>query len=405
VLQRIMDWVLASDPKERDQWIMWMSGGAGGGKSAIAQTFAERCEVEGYLLASFFFGRSDPSRNNIKSLIATIAYQIYSNVPGTRKHMISTIENDPLIFGRTVLVQLVSLVIEPLQELADEISQRLVIIDGLDECLDRKSQTVLLETIFQTIQKYRCRIRWLVISRPEHEIINTFSFKNIGIPVAKVVLDDNYQPDSDIELFFRDEIHNIKETHPFRTRLAASWPADPIILEIVKKSSGQFIYVSTLIKYIKSLRHRPDHRLEIVRNIRPRQSKADMPFAELDALYAHILTSIEDISMAIQVLSFCIYESLSLSHIWGLRTSVTAIEEINDLEPGSLSILLCDLGALVIIEDYELKGKQEETIKILHASLPDFLLDEARSKDLHIEANSEIKKHIANCFRFLSSNV
>jgi len=57
---------------------MWMSGGAGVGKSAIAQNFAERCEAEGYLLASLFFGRSDPSRNNIDSLIVTIAYQIYT---------------------------------------------------------------------------------------------------------------------------------------------------------------------------------------------------------------------------------------------------------------------------------------------------------------------------------------
>ena len=61
-------------------FIMWVYGPAGAGKSAIAHTIAEMCE-ETILLASFFFSRNDPSRNTVKPLIATIAYQIILNFP------------------------------------------------------------------------------------------------------------------------------------------------------------------------------------------------------------------------------------------------------------------------------------------------------------------------------------
>ncbi|KAF9260624.1 hypothetical protein L218DRAFT_907029, partial [Marasmius fiardii PR-910] len=48
--------------------VCWLSGTAGVGKSAIALTVAEESEKNG-LVASFFFFRSDPRRNNSRFLI------------------------------------------------------------------------------------------------------------------------------------------------------------------------------------------------------------------------------------------------------------------------------------------------------------------------------------------------
>jgi len=53
ILQRLLDWV-ESDSPER---ILWLSGSAGTGKSAIAQTISERCKRNGCLAATFFFFR------------------------------------------------------------------------------------------------------------------------------------------------------------------------------------------------------------------------------------------------------------------------------------------------------------------------------------------------------------
>jgi predicted AAA+ superfamily ATPase len=96
ILQKIIDWVMKKI--DTDAFIVWLYGAAGAGKSAIAQTIAELCDELKPLLASFFFFRSDPLRNNSKRLIATIAYQVAVIIPGVRELMLAAIHKDPHIF-------------------------------------------------------------------------------------------------------------------------------------------------------------------------------------------------------------------------------------------------------------------------------------------------------------------
>lgn len=65
ILQQLMDWFIGNFGVEK--FIHWLYGPAGAGKSAIAQTFAERCAEIDAFLASFFFSRSDPKRNNAQA--------------------------------------------------------------------------------------------------------------------------------------------------------------------------------------------------------------------------------------------------------------------------------------------------------------------------------------------------
>ena len=106
VLSEIMKWVKWEG--DLKTFIMWVYGPAGAGKSAIAQTIAEMCEEETILLASSFFSRNDASRSSVKPLIATIAYQITLNLPGVRDAILGAIERDPLIFSKSLAVQLKS---------------------------------------------------------------------------------------------------------------------------------------------------------------------------------------------------------------------------------------------------------------------------------------------------------
>jgi hypothetical protein len=68
----------------------------------------------------------------------------------------------------------------------------------------------------------------------------------------------------------------------------------------VAKSSGQFTYASTVINYVISICHRPMDRLEEVLGIR---SGHNLPFAELDALYIQILSSVENIETVYNILA------------------------------------------------------------------------------------------------------
>jgi len=116
VLEKIDDWVHLVI--EITAFIMWLYGAAGAGKSAIARTMAEKLHSRQQLLATFFFSRADSSRNTIKSVIATLAYNIALSVPESRPLIVATIENDPLILNRSFAHQLEELILGPLRNLS-----------------------------------------------------------------------------------------------------------------------------------------------------------------------------------------------------------------------------------------------------------------------------------------------
>ena len=147
VINKIVDWAIGMF--DTDAFILWLYGPAGAGKTAIAQKVTELFAVHGFLLASFLFFCSDPTCNSMKALITNIAYHVTFLIPGARKLINTVIEADPLILSYSIEVQLTNLVFKPLRLLVDQgyfstqPFPQLIIIDGLDECLDKDSQTNL----------------------------------------------------------------------------------------------------------------------------------------------------------------------------------------------------------------------------------------------------------------------
>ena len=180
VLKKIMDWVDRTDWETWYRYILWLTGAAGAGKSAISQSIIEVCLLEGLVIASFFFFLSDGARNHAKSLIATLAYQIFFSVPSTQKIIQAAIDHDPLIFTRSLEHQFDLLVIQPLRKFYEPLDtleekwRRIIVIDGLDECLDRDSQKQILKMLRDAIRKYELPVIFLVASRPEHDIKTVF---------------------------------------------------------------------------------------------------------------------------------------------------------------------------------------------------------------------------------------
>jgi len=165
VLEKISEWVNLAI--ELAAVIMWLYGGAGVGKSIIARAMAELLESRQQLLATFFFSRSDPSRNHIKSVIATLAYNIILSVPESRPLITATIERDPHIFHRPFKRQFKKLILEPLQQLSQQgvTYPTVIIIDGLDECLNHDERTVLLRAISVATTQSSALLKFLITSR------------------------------------------------------------------------------------------------------------------------------------------------------------------------------------------------------------------------------------------------
>ena len=242
VLSEIMEWIKWEG--DLDSFIMWLYGPAGAGKSAIAQTIAEMCEEELLLLASFFFSRTDPSRNSVQPLIATIAYQITLNIPDVRDTILGTIERDPMIFSKSLAIQFKSLIVEPLQHLVEAgffnepNSRRLVIIDGLDECFDPKVQRNILEVLTNAHRQHRFPLIFLFASRPEQHISHVFNTGFLPTATARIALDESYLPANDIRLFLTDKFQEIKSTHRLRRYIPPHWPLPNVLDQIVEKASG-----------------------------------------------------------------------------------------------------------------------------------------------------------------------
>jgi hypothetical protein len=128
--------------------------------------------------------------------------------------------------------------------------------------------------------------------------------------------------------------------------------------------------------------------LDVVLGLRPPQR--DLPFAELDALYMHIFASVEDIDPVLEILSFLLLSYPEFPEYW----SLSEIEEFLSLQLGDVELYLGDLSSLVYIGP-------DQKIRILHASLTDFLTDPKRSKGFWINPPVRNTVLARRCLHFL----
>ncbi|KAF9548273.1 hypothetical protein CPC08DRAFT_596522, partial [Agrocybe pediades] len=139
----------------------------------------------------------------------------------------------------------------------------LIIIDGLDECSAIEGQQDLL-CMLEEATKTTSLIRFLVCSRPESHLKGFFGSPRMVPIVRNVFLGNDYVSREDIRTYIEAKFKQIKEEHVFKRTLPEAWPTPPMIDNLVYRSSGQFIYVVTVAKYMESPRHRPDQRLDAV---------------------------------------------------------------------------------------------------------------------------------------------
>ena len=374
--------------------MLWLFGPAGSGKSAIAKRIAELAAENGLLIATFFFSRTSPTRSIKDRLIATLAYQLALSIPDTRTHIEDAIGQDPAIFMKNIQTQIDTLLIKPLQSaLPAQVVPfpKLFVIDGLDECNDIQAQIAILHAISHSLHKYNLPILFLVVSRPEQHIVTLFnSFKPLKFIHRRLALDDSYEPDSDIYLFFSDKFEEIKDTHPLRSTIPTSWPTEQSLEKLVRKSSGQFIYAATVIRFVESHRHRPTRRLEIILGIDPGDNN---PFVELDALYHHILSSVDDIQATSSVLSLY----LATPYVQIMFHGIESVERFLSLEQGDVHLVMSHMSSIVSYD--EPSGE----VKILHASFVDFLLDRRRSTIFHIDIATACTDFVHRIFQCITA--
>jgi len=395
---KLMSWI--SGQTTTGAQILWLYGAAGIGKSAIAQTIAETCDQQKLLLASFFFSRTDSTRNTVNPLIATITYQIGNAIPQIQELILKVVERNEKIFTESLATQLTELICQPLSEFArggDGVLDfpRLVIIDGLDECFGHETQSQIVVDLSRALQNAALpSLRYLIVSRGEQHLKDTFDSEVPTSMLYRLALDDSYVSDADIQVFLHDQFSRITKRNPSKS---SSWPTALTVDELVKRSCGQFVYASTVMKYISSSKN-PVACLNTILEFRCSPAEQGMPFAELDALYTHILSSVKDPQITKLILGvvlfvnpdYDLFASLSCSQISAAQT-LSGVESLLGLETYTVKACLTELYPMIT---YSQRGE----ISIPHATVAEFLNDPARSKSFHIEKSFVLTSLTRCCF-------
>ena len=383
VIKDITSWV-SDDSK--DSLILWVSAPAGSGKSAILQKIAELFRDSGGLAASFFFSRTAAQRQTEAHLIATIAYQLAVSIPATRPFIDKAVRDDLSVFDKNLSVQMKHLVIQPLicASLQAGSSQwpSLLVIDGLDECTGGKVQANILRILNDALLQLKhslISLYLLIASRPEPVICEVFE-DDLNQATYHLVLDARYIPDRDIATFLRSsfsDIHRRRKTpFPSMLSLPLPWPSDDVISFLVQKSSGQFIFAATVIRFVDEDHKFPPDQLKNVLDLCKSHDASlheTNPFALLDQLYAHVLRSCQEIDRVLLLLG-------TIFFLAGHNATPVLLESLVDTNFNDITSLFWDLHSIVHVPI-----SRTDTIRFYHASFRDYLMDPHRSKDLHID--------------------
>lgn len=379
VQQDILGWISHGDDDPEPKKILWVSGPAGAGKTAIAGSIAEFCDEEGLLAGSFFFSSFSGSekRRSKRCVVATLVYSFlrHDALQALRESILSTLERDPAIFRTTLRNQCRALLLKPFHDTLGRLDvsalPKFIILDGVDEVeavssrqLDKHEarlaneadQVEILSALLQAAHDINFPFRIIVVSRPERVIRDFFSTRANHVS-REIFLDDKYNPDSDIELFLNASFADIRR----RYALPPRWPGKDDIRRLVDNASGQFIYAATIIRFLRSGKHRNPQAL--LRNILDTSQDSSLnALAPLDALYTRILMSSPDAPLAVRW--------ISAINDW-LRDKPAQFTRwlLQDSE-GEAEYLLENLASLVCTPP---EGDNRSPYTFYHKSLFDFL--------------------------------
>ena len=359
--------------------MFWLNGLAGTGKSTIAQSFSEMVVEDGIHGASFFCSRDYLDRKELKNIFPTLAYQLACRYPQFRSHLVATLKKDPTLAHTSLISQLENLLVNPF---CGKNISCVIIIDALDECIDDQPASAILSVLGRFVKQLP-QVKFFITGRPEPRIRTGFRLPLLE-PLTQIFLlheVESISVDNDIRLYLTQRFTTIAKQRS-DLDLPNPWPCDSELTALTKKSSGLFIFASTLVRFIGSEHHEPKDRLQLVLSQANKTTYEGR--AGIDALYSQILlhafsdvheskvfTVMRRILGAI-VLAFNPLSRKDLSMILGTPTTL-------------ISTTLRHLHSVLLVP-----ADESKKIRVFHKSFPDFLQDRKRCTDSRFHINPTV---------------
>ncbi|KAF5335929.1 hypothetical protein D9611_006248 [Ephemerocybe angulata] len=370
VIQTVSTWADSSKLNSTPH-LMWLYGYVGCGKSAIAQTVAEKYAADGRLAASFFFFRGSGHRSRMGKFVATIASQVATAIPSTGKVIKAALKAHAGLLRPTTSLgtQLQHLLFGPLKSVSWSLhglnlicgGPFLIVLDGLDECEDREAITLLVEHLLGFFEKNpRIPLRVFITSRVEEHIrtrLDTSSQVRLLNLVDHTSLDDIITA---LRILF-----DLAAQHSRVIQAYGEWPS-PTELHLLAEHTGcSFIFMSTIAKFIlgdSRSAHSPKERLPLALNINP----------GLDGLYSQTLSRAEHLA----------HFSLIISTIALVRRPLSILElaDLLNIQKFEVIQVLVQMHSIL-----QVPGDDTTQVTLCHSSLYDFLNNPGRSNRFHVD--------------------
>ncbi|RXW20092.1 hypothetical protein EST38_g5758 [Candolleomyces aberdarensis] len=271
--------------------VLWLYGFVGCGKSAIALEIALIFEERARLVGSFFFFRNTGDRSRMGRFATTLACQLAGAIPEAAPFIENALNTKPGLLQSNLVAQLRHLVYEPFKAATGSgwllwttllKGPFLIVIDGLDECEDRRDVEEFIDDMLEFLKKNPLvPLRFLITSRVEQHIQG--HLKSDQVRLENLI---NHCSRNDIDTFMAlcfEEERNRNPVIKAYAREHGDWPTKEDKDTLVNHIGGSFIFASALFKYIvgpTSDQSTPMDRLPHTLNMNP----------GLDTLYAKTLS-------------------------------------------------------------------------------------------------------------------
>ncbi|KEP51130.1 vegetative incompatibility protein HET-E-1 [Rhizoctonia solani 123E] len=377
--QALQGW--STDPESAK--IYWMNGMAGTGKTTIAYSFCEWLEKTNRLGASFFCSRISSTCRSLSQIVPTLAYQVARFSPAFRSSLCSVLNNDPDAGKLNVVQQFEKLIYQPMLATKGAIPDIVVVvIDALDECDDNYSVRLLLDTLLKFAE--HLPLKFFVSSRPE-PVIRGRMMSRGGSSRFIVYLHDIE------ESIVEDDIKK------YLTEALSSMEPSPSVAQIgllAKRSRNLFIYAATLVRYIYPDDVSVDSTARLESMLEAISSAKAMflnRYEDLDLLYTTVLNAVFKKRL----------EEGEKDHMQRvLWTVVCAREPVTTVTIASLAMLTERQvsSALQPLRSVIHVPESSNLISTLHASFPEYMMDESRSKEFCCNESKSNERMTHRCF-------
>jgi hypothetical protein len=368
--------------------IYWLAGPAGTGKTSIANTYCEQMAANSDVwVNSFFVSKNSVERRNPFRILYTLVCELAYRNSIIRKNVFLAMDSDPSIKARSIKDQVERLLAHPFAAAhhAGKTQSLILVIDALDECdtFDGVNGSHLISTLACALKDLP--IKLVVTSRLEKPILEMFdSLPNKDTRLLHDLNQDEVAADVRLvwEAGFKDIVTTLR-VKPL------PWPTDEVKRHLIDRTGYLFIFASTVLRYVGDPEvHEPQIRLQQVLEQKA-VMKSENPYVDIDQIYLRILDNATYDSSKRVNPNICKRLRLMVGAVCLLQypLSTSDLAALLKLSDGVVERDVSKLAA-VLVQHKDDDISHTSTVRLLHPSFRDFLLDTGRCDDMRFSIDS-----------------